>query len=242
MNKTVDRREFLVTTAAVGGGMALSLVLPEALPAQATEEIAAGKVNPRPWLPPVEGGVEVNPWIVIRADDTVLIRVNQTDLGQGVLTSNPMMICEELECDWSKVHSVYADPNRHVNEKNLYDHLHTEASSSVRLGRVLYQQAGASARERLKAAAAEKWGVPLAEITAKKSVLTHTPTGRTLRYGEVAARAGTITLDKEPAIKSPDQYELIGSKVRRFDVEVKSRAQAVYGIDIRLPGMVYAAT
>src|SRR5262245_17234619 len=115
MNTALDRREFLVTTAAVGGGMALSLYLPEAL---AAETALAGRVDPRPWLPPMEGGVEVNPWIVIAPDDRVLIRVNQSDLGQGVLTSNPMMICEELECDFDKVHSVYADPNRHVKEKN----------------------------------------------------------------------------------------------------------------------------
>src|SRR6185437_5575258 len=109
------------------------------------------------------------------------------------------------------------------------------------LGRALYQQAGTSARERLKAAAAEIWKSPVSEIEAKNSVLTHRPTGRTLRFGEVAARAAAIRLAKEPAIKTPDQYTLIGSSVRRFDVELKSRAQAVYGIDVRLPGMVYAA-
>jgi isoquinoline 1-oxidoreductase beta subunit len=234
-----NRREFLIATAAVGGGMALSLYLPEA---QAAEHAIGNRVSARPWLPPAEeGGVEINPWIVIGPDDRVLIRVNQSELGQGVLTSNPMMICEELECDWSKVQAVYADPNRHIHENYAYDHLHTEASSSVRLGRVLYQQAGASARERLKAAAAAQWGVPVAEVTTKDGVLSHKPTGRTLRYGEVAAKAATIRLDKEPAIKTPDQYTLIGTHVRRFDVEVKSRAEAVYGIDVRLPGMVYAA-
>jgi isoquinoline 1-oxidoreductase subunit beta len=234
-----SRREFLIATAAVGGGMALSLYLPEA---RAEDQIVGGPLNARPWLPPADGGVEVNPWIVIGPDDRVLIRVNQSEMGQGVMTSNPMMICEELECDWSKVQAVYAEPNRHVREHNIYDHLHTEASSSVRLGRVLYQQAGASARERLRAAAAQQWGVPVVEVTAKNSVLTHQPTGRTLRYGEVAAKAAAIKLDKEPTIKTPDQYTLIGGRVRRFDVELKSRVQAVYGIDIRLPGMVYAAT
>src|SRR5258708_13153470 len=100
----------------------------------------------------------------------ILIRVNQSDLGQGVLTSNPMMICEELECDWSKVQSVYAEPNRHIREHNLYDHLHTEASSSVRLGRALYQQAGASARERLKPAAAAECNLPPPDIQPKTSL------------------------------------------------------------------------
>jgi isoquinoline 1-oxidoreductase subunit beta len=234
-----NRREFLIATAAVGGGMALALYLQEG---RAEDQTVGTRINSRPWLPPAEGGVEINPWIVIGPDDRVLIRVNQSELGQGVLTSNPMMICEELECDWAKVQAVYADPNRHIRQNRAYDHLHTEASSSVRLGRVLYQQAGASARERLKAAAALQWGVPVAEVTTKDGVLTHNPTGRRLRYGEVAAKAATIRLDKEPPIKTPDQYTLIGTRVRRFDVEVKSRAQAVYGIDVRLPGMVYAAT
>jgi isoquinoline 1-oxidoreductase beta subunit len=238
MTNDMDRREFLVTTAVVGGGLALSLTLPQARAAEAVKSA----LNPRPWLPPIEGGVEVNPWIVIGPDDRVLIRVNQSDMGQGVLTSNPMMICEELECDWSKVQSMYAEPNRHVREHDLYDHLHTEASSSVRLGRVLYQQAGASARERLKAAAAQEWKVPATEVEAKNSVLTHKPTGRTLRYGQVAAKAAAIKLEHEPAIKTPDKYTLIGRRVRRFDVELKSRVQAVYGIDVRIPGMVYAAT
>src|SRR5205823_13026284 len=87
------------------------------------------RVNRMPWLPPAEGGVEVSPWIVIAPDDRVLIRVNQSDLGQGVLTSNPMMICEELGCDWSNVQSAYAEPNRHIREHNLYDHLHTEPAA-----------------------------------------------------------------------------------------------------------------
>src|SRR5579871_1608863 len=160
-NMELDRREFMVATAVVGGGLGLSLVAPSVQSATAS---AAGRVNARPWLPPSEGGVEVNPWIVIGPDDRVLIRVNQSDLGQGVLTSNPMMVAEELACDWSRVQSVYVEPNRHISQHNLYDHLHTEASSSVRLGRALYQQAGASARERLKAAAAEVWKVPVSEI------------------------------------------------------------------------------
>ena len=178
MTTEIDRREFLIATAAIGGGMALSLYLPDA---RAAEEIVGGRVNSRPWLSPADGGVEVNPWIVIGPDDHVLIRVNQSELGQGVLTSNPMMICEELECDWSKVQSVYADPNRHIRQNNVYDHLHTEASSSVRLGRVLYQQAGASARERLRTAAAQEWGVPVVEIATKDGVLKRRRTRRKLR-------------------------------------------------------------
>jgi len=238
MATDLDRREFLVTTAIVGGGMALSLHWNEA---NAAETFAGGRVNAKPWLPPVEGGVEIDPWIVIGSDDRVLIRINQSELGQGVMTSNPMMICEELGCDWSKVQSVLCDPNRALHDKSPYNRLRTGASSSVRLGRVAYQQAGASARERLKTAAAQEWNVPVGEVEASNGVLSHKTTGRALRFGEVAAKAAVIKLDKEPAIKTPEAYSLIGTRVRRFDVEVKARAEAVYGIDVRLPGMVYAA-
>src|SRR5215510_8018475 len=130
--RTLDRRQFIVATAALGGGMALWLYAREQ-PAAAAALNA--RVNSQPWLPPQEGGVEINPWIVISPDDRVLIRVNQSEVGQGVLTSNPMMICEELECDFSKVESMFADPNRHVRENNAYRRLYTAASSSVRLGR-----------------------------------------------------------------------------------------------------------
>jgi isoquinoline 1-oxidoreductase beta subunit len=157
------------------------------------------------------------------------------------MTSNAMMMCEELACDWSKVHSVYVDPNRALRDPKPYNRLRTGASSSVRLGRVAYQQAGASARERLKAAAAQIWGVPAGEVDARNSVLTHRPTGRTLRFGEVGSKAAAVTLEREPAIKKPEQYTLIGQRVPRFDIELKARAQAVYGIDVKLPGMVYAA-
>jgi isoquinoline 1-oxidoreductase beta subunit len=237
MARKLDRREFLITTAVVGGGMALSLHYPDA----AAQPSAFKRINARPWLPPAEGGTEMDPWIVIAPDDRVLIRINQSELGQGVMTSNPMMICEELECDWSKVQAVYSDPNSALRAKRPYNRLRTGASSSVRLGRKDYQQAGASARERLKASAAQIWNVPVAEIEAKNSVLTHKPTGRTLRYGEVAEKAASIKLDAEPPIKTPEQYRLIGRRVPRFDVEAKARAEAVYGIDVRLPGMVYAA-
>lgn len=201
----IHRRDFLIGSTVVAGGLAVGVV------AFATEEQQSPlatfqRVNARPWLPSREGGLEINPWVVIAPDSSVTIVVNQTDVGQGVLTSNAMMICEELECDWSKVSSVYADPNRHARENNLYDHLHTDSSSSVRLGRELYQKVGANARERLREAAARRWNVSSGEVSIKNGVLTHEPTQRSLTYGEVAAEAASVRLEREPAIKSPDQY------------------------------------
>jgi isoquinoline 1-oxidoreductase beta subunit len=237
----MDRREFLVATAIVGGGMALRVIgaPPRAL---AKGQESPLPINPQPWLPPAPGGVEVGPWVVIGADSSVTVRVNQSEMGQGVFTSNAMMICEELDCDWSRVRAVYADANRSVRENGVYGRMATGTSASVRRGRVLYQQAGASARERLRLAAAQHWNVPSAEVETANGVLTHTPTRRTLTYGEVAPVAATIALIEEPAIKTPAQYKLIGRRVRMLDTELKVYGQATYGIDVRLPGMVYAAT
>ncbi len=177
MNTVVDRRQFLISATAVGGSLAIGV---RTLRAGEARSSPIPRVNNEPWLPPETGGVEVNPWVIIGADSSVTIVVNQSEVGQGVLTSNPMMICEELECDWSKVRSVYADPNRHVRENNLYDHLRTDSSSSVRLGRELYQKVGANARERLRLAASLRWDCLVSEVVAKDGMLTRCSTGQTL--------------------------------------------------------------
>jgi isoquinoline 1-oxidoreductase beta subunit len=226
-----DRREFLVMASAIGGGLGIGLVSP----ARALEQI--GK---HPWLDGVTGD-EINAWIVIAPDDITTIRIAQSEQGQGVMTSNAMMVCEELECDWSKVRVEYADANRHFRDHEVYGHMGTDSSSSFRLGRVPLQQAGASARERLKLAAAQEWGVPVETVTTKNSVITHAPTGRTLRYGEVAAKAATVTLPQEPAIKTHDQYTFIGTPMKRLEIPLKVTGQAIFGMDLILPEMLYAA-
>jgi len=238
MTREIGRREFIVTTAAVGGGLALGL----AFPATDIRKTAAAKVSSRPWESLAgKGDVEVGPWVVIAPDDTVTIRIGQSEMGQGVITSCAKMLAEELECDWSKVQAEYVSVNRHFRENKVYKRLLTTSSSSVRLGRPYLQQAGASARERLMAAAAQTWNVPRPELTVKDSVITHRPTGRKLRYGQVAQKAAAIKLPEEPAIKTPDQYTLIKKPTKLLDAPVKVDGSAVYGMDVRLPGMLYAA-
>ena len=166
---------------------------------------------------------EINAWIVVEPDDTVVIRIAQTELGQGVWTSNAMMVCEELQCDWSKVRPIYASANRDAREQapawtldvpgngatdpngggeptfgnrarqggfgipdSLYRRMRTNAASSVKDGRYYLQLAGAEARERLMLAAANLWSVPVDELAAKDSVITHARSGRTTTYGKVA--------------------------------------------------------
>jgi len=238
-NREINRREFIVTTAAVGGGLALGLTFPMS---GAELALDAAKISARPWESLAgKGDIEVDPWVVIAPDDTVTLRIGQSEMGQGVITSCAKMLAEELECDWSKVRAEYVSVNRHFRENKVYKRLLTTSSSSVRLGRPYLQQAGASARERLMAAAAQTWGVPRSELTVKDSVITHKPTGRTLRYGQVAQNAAAIKLSAEPNIKTPDQFTLMKKPTKLLDAPLKVDGSAVYGIDVRLPGMLYAA-
>jgi isoquinoline 1-oxidoreductase beta subunit len=267
----VNRREFLAVLAAAEGAFVLGFWVPSPASAQKT---AGTSWYDDPVTP------EINAWIVISPDDTVTIRIAQTELGQGVWTSNAMMVCEELQCDWSKVRPQYASANRDAREMapawtlkvpgkgasdpkgggeptfgnrdrtgvagipdSLYRRMRTNAASSVKDGRYYLQLAGAEARERLLLAAASLWNVPVSELAAKDSVVTHAASGRTTTYGRIAQRAAE-TPHPNPeaiAIKSPDQWTLMGTEQKNLDVPSKVTGQAIYGIDVRLPGMKWAA-
>jgi isoquinoline 1-oxidoreductase beta subunit len=195
----------------------------------------------RPWGDEAAHAGEINAWIVIEPDHTVIIRYGRAEMGQGSFTALPMIITEELECDWAKVKPEYASANRNFRERQVYGSLGTGGSREVRETRAMLQQAGASVRERLIAAAANRWGVAPGECTAALSKVMHTPTGRTLRYGELAGEAAEIKLDKEPPIKTPDQYRLMGTAMDRLDIPLKINGSAVYGFDIKVPDRVHAA-
>ena len=242
LNRELTRRNFIVTTAAAGGGMALGFYLPGPQVLAAATDLE-GAIAGKPWMPPTDGaGAEVNAWLLISPDDTITIRVAQSEMGEGVFTSMPMIIAEELQCDWSKVKAEYASANRSLQEGGVYKRMSTNGSGAVRRSREYLQQAGASARERLIQAAADQWKVPASSCTAKDSVVTHTATGRTLRYGELASTAATIQLAQEPAIKKPGQYTLMGKPLARLDTPLKVNGSATFGADVRLPNMLFATT
>jgi isoquinoline 1-oxidoreductase beta subunit len=241
----LDRRKFLVTTASAAGGMALGFYMPGIA--------KAGMIPDAPWMR-TDAGQEVNAWLVIDPDNTVTIRVGQSEMGEGVFTAMPMLVAEELQCSWSDVRAEYADANRHVRNTvepymvaggaaqetdNLYQRMGTGGSGAVRRSRLFLQQAGASARERLMQAAANAWGVERSTVTAKDGMLSSGSNSGT--FGEFAAAAAEIQLDAEPAIKTPDQFTLLGTSVPRLDTPLKVNGSATYGIDVRVPGMVHAA-
>ena len=230
---SLSRRQFMVTALTATGAFALGVAVPS--------RGQAATLGTQPWSPETAAAGEINAWIVIEPDDTVIIRYARAEMGQGSFTALPMIVAEELECDWSKVKAEYASANRNVREGHVYKAMSTGGSRAVRDSRPYLQRAGASARERLIAAAAKCWGVPPAQCSAAQSQVLHKVSGRSFRYGELAAEAASITLDKEPRIKTPDQYRLMGKSLPRLDTPLKINGSAVYGIDIKIPGAVQAA-
>src|SRR6266545_1081626 len=252
----MDRRQFLTTTAVVGGGMALGFWLPSRS-AEAAQTTATQPWYREPMVP------EVNAWLTIAPDDTVTIRVGQTEMGQGVFTSCPMIVAEELQCDWKKVRAEYASANRNAREKapewtlkvpgngvtdpagggepsmlngqdGVYRRMGTNSSGSVREGRYYLQLAGAEARERLLLAAAAMWSVPVSELAAKDSVITHARTKRQTTYGAVATRAAQIQLPdpaKTVRLKTPDKFTLMGTEQKNLTVPLKITGKAMYAVD-----------
>jgi isoquinoline 1-oxidoreductase beta subunit len=241
MNQMIDlsRRHFLIGTAAVGGGMAIGVIAPGG-------DALAAFANPQPWGSPT-GASEFTPWLAISPDGTITVRVAPPEIGNGVMTQVAMTINEELQGDWSKVRAEFADTNRDLREKNVYStaggplaYFSGRSTSDDRMELAL--QVGASARERLKAAAAARWKVASADIRAENGILTHTGTGRTMTYGDVAADAASIKLDAEPKPKPRSEWTTL-TKVSygKLNNPMLVNGSAVFGIDVRLPNMVYAA-
>src|ERR1700752_1311072 len=198
---TFSRRHFILTAASAAGGLLVGI--------GAAPVARAATVSNQPWNDHDHAPHEIDACIAIDPDDSILIRYQRSEMGQGSMTALPMLIAEELHCDWSKVRIEYASPNRNIRENKVYGDMFSNGSRSVRASQKKVQQVGASARERLIAAAAARWNVAATECSAAASVVTHKPSGRTLRYGEVAADAAKITLTAEPAIKTPAQFTFI---------------------------------
>src|SRR6266404_4305055 len=231
---TVTRRHFILTAVSAAGGLMVGVAV-------ASGSARAATISEQPWNDKDYAPHEMDAWITIDPDDSILIRYQRSEMGQGSMTALPMMITEELQCDWSKVRIEYASANRTVREHRVYGNMYSHGSFSVRESQKKMQQVGASARERILAAAAARWKVPASECVAAQSVVTHRPSGRTLRYGELAADAAKVKLAQEPAIKTPAQFTFIPRPIPRVDLVHKTDGSAKFGIDAQVPDMVYAA-
>jgi len=221
----INRRSFVIGSAAVGAGLALGLKIP----------FGASVVRAQ------DGSPEVTAWVVIRPDDTVVIRIARSEMGQGTLTGLAQMVAEELECDWSKVKTEYPTPGQSVKRKRAWGDFSTGGSRGIRDSHQYVREGGATARIMLVQAAANAWNVPASECSAANSVITHRPSGRKTTYGKVAEAAAKLTQPEKPTLKDPTEWKLIGKSVKRLDTIDKLTGKQVYGFDLTLPGMLNAS-
>jgi isoquinoline 1-oxidoreductase beta subunit len=219
------RRSFLASVAAVGGSLVLGFEIPFG----------------RRTVHAVPSAREITAWIVIEPDETVTIRVAKSEMGQGSFTALPMLVAEELECDWSKVKAEFAPPHENRKRDRVWGNMSTGASRSISASQNYLRRAGATARAMLIAAAAARWNVPDSECTAAQGVITHRPSGRSITFGRIAAAAADLAPPAHVALKEPKDWKLIGTRQRRLEVADKITGKPIYAIDVRLPNMLHAA-
>jgi isoquinoline 1-oxidoreductase beta subunit len=222
----LNRRSFVIGTAAVGAGLAIGLDIPFGGPSVVRA---------------ADGSPEVNAWVVIRPDDTVVVRIARSEMGQGTLTGLAQLVAEELECDWSKVTTEYPTPGQSVARKRVWGEFGTGGSRGIRTSHEYVRKGGASARMMLIQAAANEWKVPASECSAANSIITHTSSGRTVSYGKVAEAAAKLQLPTDVKLKDPKDWKIAGKGVKRLDTVDKTTGKMMYGVDIKLPGMLNAA-
>ncbi|MBI5118196.1 xanthine dehydrogenase family protein molybdopterin-binding subunit [Candidatus Poribacteria bacterium] len=221
----ISRQDFIKTSAVLGGGLVLGLHLPE------RESLAETAAQPTtPILP--------NAFVHIGSDDIVTIIVNKSEMGQGVYTSLPMLVAEELECDWRAVH-VEAAPVDPVYNHTQWGAQGTGGSTSVRTEWDRLSKVGTAAREMLIAAAAETWSVDKASCRAQNGLVIHT-SGKSLTYGQLAEKASGMPAPESVQLKDPSEYRLVGKPTKRLDTPEKTNGKAVFGIDINIPRMLVA--
>jgi len=221
----MSRRQFLGAAAAVGGGLVVGFRVPFAGEATAQEA----------------GTAEINAWVVVKPDDTVVIRIARSEMGQGTLTGLAQLVAEELDCDWAKVQTEFPTPGQNLARKRVWGNFSTGGSRGIRDSQEYVRKGGAVARVMLVQAAADGWKVPASECVASKSVITHTPSGRTTSYGKVAATAAKLTPPENVSLKDPKDWKIAGKRIARLDTADKTTGALVYGIDLKMPGMLNAA-
>lgn len=222
----LSRREFLKVSSTAAGGLAIAFTIPS-------------RAAVRPYKATSVTNGEISAWLVIEPDESVLIRVAQAEMGQGVMTSMPMLIAEELEADWRKVKVEYADVNRQVLSSRIYGRMQTRDSDAVQLSRETLQLVGAEARHRLIKAAAEIWAVDAKDCYADYGRVYRGGSSDSLGFGEVAGLASQVSV-ANVEIKIPEEFNLLGLATPRVDVPAKVDGTAIYSMDVRLPDMLYA--
>ena len=220
MNHPVlHRRQFIQGSAALGAGLSIGLALPGS---------ALAKDTP---------AAEVGVWVLIRPDDKVIIRIARSEMGQGTLTGLAQLVAEELECDWKNVSTEYPTPGENLRRKRVWGSYSTGGSRGIRESQEYVRQGGAAARTMLLQAAAQQWGVEVAELSVQQGIIRHAASRRQTTYGKVADAAAKLPVPQKVALKKPSEWKLIGKPVRRLDTRDKVNGKQVYAIDLKMPGM-----
>jgi isoquinoline 1-oxidoreductase subunit beta len=220
-----NRRSFMVGATAAGAGFALGL----GLPSDSDAVYAA------------DGSPEVDAWVVIRPDETVVIRIMRSEMGQGSLTGLAQLVAEELDCDWSNVTTEFPTPRENLARNRVWGESNTTGSRAIRESNEYVRKGGATARMMLVQAAANAWNVPASECSATNGVISHQSSGRSVSYGKVADAAAKLTPPSDVVLKSTKDWKIAGKPLKRLDTPDKLVGKTTYGIDVRLPGMLYAA-
>ena len=187
----------------------------------------------------IPNGFHPNAWLSIDDKGTVTVRVNHSEMGQGITTALPMIIAEELEADWSKV-NVQIAPAEAVYKNPAFNTQMTAASTSVRTSWDILRKAGATAREMLIAAAAGTWNVPTGQCRAETGMVIHDSTQRKLGYGELVSKAAQLPIPDNVTLKKPEDFRIIGHSYLRLDTMAKITGKAVFGTDVQMPGLLTA--
>jgi isoquinoline 1-oxidoreductase beta subunit len=181
------------------------------------------------------------PWVVIRPDDSVVIRIARSEMGQGSLTGLAQLVAEELECDWSKVTTEFPTPGQSAARKRVWGSFNTGGSVGIRTSQQYVRKGGAAAGMMLIQAAANRWNVPAAQCIAANVIITHPPSQRTARFGQVAEAAARLEPPADIKLKDPKDWKIAGKPIKRLDTADKTTGKMIYGIDVKLPGMLSAA-
>jgi isoquinoline 1-oxidoreductase beta subunit len=221
----LTRRSFLKTASAVGGGFMIGTYLP---------------MNGVPRTVSAAGVLEPNVWIKINADDSVRIMLTMLEMGQGVMTSMPMLVAEELDFDWSKIKTEWAPADAKYGNPNFGGQQLTAGSNSVRGMWKTLREAGATARAMLVTAAAQTWSVPENTLTTDKGEVIHQASGRRVKYGALVDKASALPVPKTVTLKDPKAFKVLGQSLPRLDVPDKVNGTAVFGMDVKLPGLLTA--
>ena len=230
------RRRFIVDTAVVGGGLMIGLgTISNLAMAQANTAY-----NPNTIMN--SGDPEVNAWVNIKPDDTVVIRFVRSEMGQGTRTGLAQLVAEELECDWKKIITESPTPGQSVARKRAWGEMSTGGSRGIRISEDYVRRGAAAARVMLMQAAANTWNVPVTELKVDKGIITHTPSGRKTSYGKVAEAAARIAPPdpKSITLKDPKTWKVAGKPLARLDTANKVNGTKVFGVDLQLPGMLCA--